>query len=384
MLNFDLNPEKLKFDKPYLITTCILMVLGLIILYSASPYMAEARYNNPYMFIFGQLKNILIGLIAAAFIYFFIDYRELKKFSFFFIFVFILLLIFTKIYGDLNSGYRSSRWLPLGFFNMQTSEFAKLALIIYIASFYDRHEDKLEDFQSGFLPPMLIMFITIFLIFIEPDFSTGAVIGLIAAVTMFIGGAKLRHLSIFGILFIIVSVIVIIRSPYKIERLTSMFNPAKDLSGSGYQLHQSLISLGNGGIFGQGLGNGVQKELFLPDCHTDFIFSVVGEEMGFVFSTLILGGYLYLFWRGIKIAMRAPDKFGKLLAISLNVSIFTYVLINVGVVCGILPVTGLPLPFMSYGGSAMLYNLMAIGLVLNISKYSEQQKDYRRDYIINA
>lgn len=384
MFNFDLDPEKMKVDRPFLITTGILIVLGLIILYSASPYMAEALYGQPYRFISGQLKNIFIGIIAAAFIYFFIDYRKLKNFAFFFSVLFIILLVITKIYGDRNPIMGASRWLPLGVFNMQTSEFAKLALILYLASFYDRHDDHLDDFKIGFMPPLIIMILTIGLVIIEPDFSSGALIAFSAILVMFLGGAKLRHLSIFIVLFVIGSSVVILKSPYKLERLTTLFNPSKDLSGAGYQLHQSLISLGNGGVFGQGLGNGVQKELFLPDCHTDFIFSVVGEELGFVFSTIILGGYLYLFWRGIKIAMKAPDSFGKLLGLGLTFSLFLYVLINVGVVCGLLPVTGVPLPFMSYGGSAMLSNLMIVGLLLNISRYSQEEKNYRRDYIING
>lgn len=384
MFDFKLNSEKLKFDKPFLVTTGIMIIFGLIILYSASTYMADARFNDPYRFILNQLINIIIGICGAAFIYFFIDYRKLKKFSFIFITLFIILLIITKIYGDQQPQLRSSRWLPLGFFNMQTSEFAKLALILYLASFYSRRADKLDDFKTGFLPPLIVVLLTISLIIIAPDYSTGAVIGTIAVVIMFIGGARIKHLSIFGVLFALGSAFVIIKSPYKLERITSFFNPSTDLSGTGYQLRQSLISLGNGGIFGQGLGSGIQKELFLPDCHTDFIFSVVGEEMGFIFSTVILFGYLFLYWRSISISMNAQDTFGKLLGIGLSISMFSYVLINIGIVCGILPVTGLPLPFMSYGGSATLYNLLAVGLLLNISKYSQKDKNYRRDYIING
>ena len=384
MFNFKIDTENLKVDKPFLVTTGILLILGLIVLYSASTYLAGARFNKSYLFISNQIINISMGLFVAGFIYFFVDYRKIKKYSFLFIILAIILLIITKIYGDQNPHLRSSRWLPLGFFNMQTSEFAKLALIIYLTSFYERRENKLGDFKTGFLPPFLIMLTTIFLIVIEPDYSTGAVIGAIAVSIMFIGGAHFKHLSLFILLFALASIFLILKSPYKLERLTSLFNPSSDLSGAGYQLHQSLISLGNGGLFGQGLGSGIQKELFLPDCHTDFIFSVVGEEMGFTFSTLILFGYLFLYWRGIKIAKNAPDTFGKLLALGLNISIFTYVLINVGVVCGILPVTGLPLPFMSYGGSATLFNLIAVGLLLNISKYSAKDKNYRRDYIING
>jgi len=384
IFNFDLNIEEIQFDKKYLIATGILLVIGLIILYSASTYMAEARYGEPYQFIVKQLVNILIGGALSSFIFFFTDYRGLENYSKLFIGLAILLLIWTKIYGEMNPGLRASRWIMLFGFSFQTSEFVKLALIIYLASFYHRHRDRLDDFKTGFLPPLTLIGISSLLIIIQPDYSTAAVLIMISAIVMFIGGAKIKHMLVFLASFVLVSIVAILKAPYRMKRITSIFNSNKDLEGAGYQLHQSLISLGNGGLFGEGLGNGVQKELFLPDCHTDFVFSVAGEELGFIISTGILATYVYLFWRGIKISMRADKIFGKLLGIGLNISLFIYVLLNVGVVCGILPVTGLPLPFISYGGSAMLYTLIVIGITLNISKYNQEKKNYKRDYIIDG
>lgn len=217
------------------------------------------------------------------------------------------------------------------------------------------------------------MLIMVILIIVEPNYSTAAVFTVFGLIVLFIGGTKLLHFLPFIGGFALLSVITILRSPYKLMRILTFLEPEKDLQGAGYQIHQSMITLGNGGFFGRGLGGSIEKNLFLPDMHTDFIFSVVGEELGFIGAVVLLSLYLYLFIRGIKIALRAPDVFGNLLGIGLSSCLFIYVIVNVGVTCGLLPVTGLPLPFISYGGSSMLFNFACVGIILNISRYAVPQ-----------
>jgi len=287
-------------------------------------------------------------------------------------------LAFALIYNSITESAPTARWITLFSVQFQPSELAKFSLILYLSSFYDRHQDDLSDFKKGFLPPVLILTIIILLIIAEPDFSTGAVIAALSITIMIIGGTKLRYLSPFVGLLGVISVITVINSPYKLKRILTSIGSSNDIQGAGYQIHQSLITLGNGGFWGRGLGGSIEKNLFLPEPHTDFIFSVVGEEFGFIGSVLLLILFLLFFIRGLQISLRAPDIFGNLLGIGLSISLFSYVLANVGVVCGILPVTGLPLPFTSYGGSAMLYNFACIGIILNISKNMlDKQKPLR-------
>lgn len=353
-------------DQLYFVVAIILIGLGFVIQYSASSSLAAAKFNDPGHYMKGHFIRIVAGFIVGL-IFMKLDHNHLKDLAFWFIILSIFMLIFALIINRSGSS-STARWLQIGPFRFQPSELAKFSVILYLASFFDRHQGEIEDFKKGFLPPAIIMSIIVILIVIEPDFSTGAVIAALGIVIMIIAGTKLVYLSPFAGLFLIFSVFTIIRSPYKLKRILSAFSGGTDLQGSGYQIHQSLITLGNGGFWGRGLGGSVEKNLFLPEPHTDFVFSVAGEEFGFIGSMLLLVLFLVLFIRGIQISFRATTVFGNLLGIGLSISMFSYVLANVGVVTGILPVTGLPLPFLSYGGSTMLYNFACIGILLNISK----------------
>jgi len=357
-------------DQPYLIITILLVGLGFVIQYSASSALAVAKFNDPGFYMRGHLIRIIAGLIIGAF-FLMLNYQRLKSVAFWIALLGIILLITSLIHNKITNTYSTARWLSIGPFNAQPSEFAKLAIIIYLSSFIDRHQKDLHDLKGGFLPPALVMLTTVLLVIIEPDFSTGTVIALLGITLLTIGGMKLLHLSYLFGLIAITSVIAIIRSPYKINRILTLFNPDKDIQGTSYQINQSLITLGNGGFWGRGLADSVEKNLFLPDPHTDFVFSVAGEELGFIGITILLILFLLIFLRGIQISLKAPDIFGNLLGIGLSTSMFLYVIINIGVVCGIFPVTGLPLPFFSYGGSSMIYNLACAGIILNISKQSQ-------------
>ena len=364
--------KKGKIDQKYLIVFFILLGFGLVMQYSASSSLGEARFDDPSFYVRGQFVRIVLGMVVGL-ICTFINYQILKKGAFWIALAGIIALIATLVYHKLHPGQATARWFPIGGFNFQPSEFAKLALIIYLSSFIERHERHLDDFKRGFIPPVIIMLIMVILIIVEPNYSTAAVFTVFGLIVLFIGGTKLLHFLPFIGGFALLSVITILRSPYKLMRILTFLEPEKDLQGAGYQIHQSMITLGNGGFFGRGLGGSIEKNLFLPDMHTDFIFSVVGEELGFIGAVVLLSLYLYLFIRGIKIALRAPDVFGNLLGIGLSSCLFIYVIVNVGVTCGLLPVTGLPLPFISYGGSSMLFNFACVGIILNISRYAVPQ-----------
>ena len=364
--------KKGKIDQKYLIAFFILLGFGLVMQYSASSSLGEARFDDPSFYVRGQFVRIVLGMVVGL-ICTFINYQIFKKCAFWIALAGIIALIATLVYHKLHPGQATARWFPIGGFNFQPSEFAKLALIIYLSSFIERHERHLDDFKRGFIPPVIIMLIMVILIIVEPNYSTAAVFTVFGLIVLFIGGTKLLHFLHFIGGFALLSVVTILRSPYKLMRILTFLEPEKDLQGAGYQIHQSMITLGNGGFFGRGLGGSIEKNLFLPDMHTDFIFSVVGEELGFIGAVVLLSLYLYLFIRGIKIALRAPDVFGNLLGIGLSSCLFIYVIVNVGVTCGLLPVTGLPLPFISYGGSSMLFNFACVGIILNISRYAVPQ-----------
>ena len=354
-------------DQIYFILTIILIGIGFVIQYSASSSLAAAKFNDPGFYMRGHFIRIIVGLIVGLF-FLQINYNHLKSISFWFAISSIILLVFTLIYNRSSGSTSMARWIQFGPFRFQPSELAKFSVILYLASFYDRRQDIINDFKKGFLPPAIILTFIILLVVAEPDFSTGAVIAVLGVTIMIIGGTKLVHLSPFIGLFTIFSVFTVIRSPYKLKRIITTISGQNDIQGAGYQINQSLITLGNGGFWGRGLAGSIEKNLFLPEPHTDFVFSVAGEEFGFIGATLLLILFLALFIRGIQISFRAPDIFGNLMGIGLSISMFSYVLANIGVVCGILPVTGLPLPFLSYGGSTMLYNFACIGILLNISK----------------
>jgi len=363
-------------DQFFFMVTIILIGVGFVIQYSASSSLAAAKFNDPGYYMRGHFIRIIAGFLVGL-VFIKMDINYLKNLAFWLVILSIIMLALTLILNRSENSF-TARWLQLGPFKFQPSELAKFSMILYLASFFDRHHDKIEDFKKGFLPPVLILSIIVALIVIEPDFSTGAVIAALGIAIMIVAGTKLVYLSPFAGLFVIFSIVTVIRSPYKLKRIISAFSSGSDIQGAGYQINQSLITLGNGGFWGRGLAGSIEKNLFLPEPHTDFVFSVAGEEFGFIGTMFLLILFLVLFIRGIQISLRSPTVFGNLLGIGLSISMFSYVLANVGVVTGVLPVTGLPLPFLSYGGSTMLYNFACIGILLNISKSMiEKEKPLR-------
>jgi len=360
-----------KYDRRLLTYLCILTVLGTIMLYSASWYESFSSSNGQteMLFLRNHLKRLLVGMFFL-FSFLIFDYRKLKIIAPYLVVISILLLIITKAYYLIQgySWYKPSRWLYLGSFSLQTSDIARFSVIIFMSYYVDKKRDKLKDFQIGLLPALGLLSLIMALIIIQPDYSTALMICIIGMLILFIGGAKFSQLSLSGAMVLLIGIPVLLSREYRRQRMLS-FLGIGDNPDIGYQANQSLISLGNGGVFGVGLGNSIEKNHFLPTPHTDFIFAIIGEELGFIIGTVpVLTLYLLIFFRGIKIAKECTDPFGVFLSIGIVFNLVIYAFINAAVVTGILPVTGLPMPMVSYGGSGMVINMAMMGILLNISQ----------------
>ena len=360
-----------RYDRHLLIFLCILSVLGTVMLYSASWYESFSSSNGrtDMLFLQNHLKRLLVG-VFFLFGFLTFDYRKLKQIAPYLIMFSIFLLIMTKLYylGKGYSWYKPARWLYVGPFSIQTSDIARFSVIIYMAYYADKKRDKLRDFQLGLLPALGILCIIMALIVIQPDYSTALMIGAIGVLILFIGGASIPQLSSAGAGAMLIGIPVLLSREYRRQRILSWFGIG-DNTEIGYQASQSLISLGNGGIFGVGLGNSIEKNHFLPTPHTDFIFAIIGEELGFVIGTVpVLTLFLLIFIRGLKIAKECTDPFGIFLSIGIAFNLVLYAFVNAAVVTGVFPVTGLPMPMVSYGGSGMVINMAMMGILLNISQ----------------
>ena len=360
-----------RYDRQLLIYLGVLTVMGTVMLYSASWYESFASSNGrtDMLYLQGHLKRMLVG-IFFLFGFLILDYRRLKEIAPYLVIGAIILLIATKAYY-LAKGfgwYKPARWLFVGPFTLQTSDFARMAIIVFMAYYIDKKRDQLKDFQMGLLPALSVLAVTMGLIVIQPDYSTALMIGAIGVLILFIGGAKISQLSLAGAGALLVGIPVLLSREYRRQRIFSFFGIG-DNPEVGYQAGQSLISLGNGGIFGVGLGNSIEKNHFLPTPHTDFIFAIIGEELGFILGTVpVLTLFLLIFFRGLKVAKECTDPFGVFLAVGISFNFILYAFVNAAVVTGIFPVTGLPMPMVSYGGSGMVINMALIGILLNVSQ----------------
>ena len=363
-----------KYDKMLLWIILALCGIGVVMLYSASSfkslYITSGLSDTIYLR--SHLKRMIIG-ITAMFFFAVLDYRKLKSIAPHFIILSIFLLFLTKVMSIFNEASSAARWLDLGFISMQTSDIARLSLIIYLAYYIDKKGNRIREFYSGIIPPLFLIAFMLFLIIVQPDFSTAAVLGMIGFIMLFIGGAKISHLAAASGAALVIMIPVMLMMPYRMKRIvywiSSIFGESGSLSQNlGYQAQQSLISLGNGGIKGLGIGNSLEKNLFLPEPHTDFIFAIIGEELGLWGAIIVLSIFLFLFQRGIKIAKGTTDTFGIMIAIGIVTSMVLYAFINVGYVTGVLPVTGLPMPLISHGGSNLIITLSGLGILLNISE----------------
>ena len=359
-----------RYDRQLLIYLGVLAVMGTVMLYSASWYESFASSNGrtDMLYLQGHLKRMLVG-VFFLFGFLILDYRRLKEIAPYLVIGAIILLIATKAYY-LAKGfgwYKPARWLFVGPFTLQTSDFARMAIIVFMAYYIDKKRDQLKDFQMGLLPALSVLAVTMGLIVIQPDYSTALMIGAIGVLILFIGGAKISQLSLAGAGALLVGIPVLLSREYRRQRIFSFFGIG-DNPEVGYQAGQSLISLGNGGIFGVGLGNSIEKNHFLPTPHTDFIFAIIGEELGFIGILVLFFLFWFLFTRGLAVVQEAPDLFSMFLSFGIIISVMIYFLVNAAYVVGFAPTTGLPMPFISYGGSHTIFTLMSMGILLNIAR----------------
>lgn len=358
-----------KYDHYLLVGVVLLCVIGTVMLFSASNSISldQSQRATATIYLQAHLKRLLIGVFFMFAVMMF-DYRYLKNISKYLLIGSIVLLLSTKISYWIQGNNSPARWLYVGGFSIQTSDIARLSIIIYFAAFIDHYRGKIKDFYNGFAMLIGVLALTMGLIVIQPDFSTAAMIGLIGFMMLFIGGAKISHLTATGAVSMMVLIPIMLMKPYRMQRVLTFFYGESAGIQESYQIKQSLISLGNGGFMGLGLGNSLGKNLFLPTPHTDFIFAIIGEELGLLGTIFILSAFIFIFQRGIKIAKESTDTFGILLAIGISFNFILYGFINAAVVTGVVPTTGLPMPFISYGGSGLLINLVSMGILLNISQ----------------
>lgn len=357
-----------------LIVSLILIFLGIVMVYSSSYVYAQYKFNKePYYFLLRQLIWVALSLSVMIFLTQ-LDYQRLGEVSKWMLLVCGILLVLVLIPGIGIMVKGARRWLGYGHFRFQPSELAKIVLIIFMAKFLSQKYDSMKDFRRVVLPSIAILALFMILIVKEPDFGNAMIIGLIMGIMWFIAGMRLRLIVASLIVSAPIVTYLIFSKQYRLDRILAFINPWDYRSGKGWQLVQSLISLGSGGIGGRGLGQSVQKYLYLPDSHSDFIFSILGEELGFLGTSAVVLLFLILIWCGIKVSLRIKDLFGSYLAIGITSLIGIQALINMCVVTGLLPTKGLPLPFISYGGSSLLANCIGIGILINIASYDTSTK----------
>lgn len=347
----------------------LILLFGLIMLSSASAVAAFQKFNDSYYFFKHQILN---GLLPGLILFFFaaqFDFRHLKKFALLMLLGTVVLLIMVFLPGIGASYDKAHSWINLGFISFQPAEIVKITFLIYLATWLEKKgEQGLKDVQSSFLPFLFIFGMVVFLVMAQPDFGTLLVIIVISLIVYFMAGSPYKH--IFGLIFggLLIAFIAIQIAPYRLNRLTTFFNPDVDPQGISYHITQAKIAVGSGGLLGLGIGKSRQKFDYLPEVYGDSIFAIIAEEMGFIFATILVGLFLTLAIRGLKIARASPDKFGELLACGITGWFAFQAFINIATMTGLFPVTGIPLPFISYGGTAMAISLFALGILINISK----------------
>jgi cell division protein FtsW len=350
-----------------LISVLLISIFGIIMIYSASYVWAEYKFNNSFKFVINQGVFFIIGVILMMIISH-IDYKIYYEKSnlFFIICLILLILVIIPGVGSVRNGSRS--WFGIGSFGIQPSEFTKLSLIIFTSKYLVNNERVIGNFRKGVLPILGILFLVFGLIMLQPDFGTGMIIVMSIIGLLFIGGVDFKFFFKLGIvgLFGIVGLIVV--APYRLKRIVSFINPWSDPLGAGFQIIQSLYAIGPGGLFGYGFLNSRQKHFYLPEPQTDFIFSIISEEFGFMGILIVSFLFLTIIYTGFKISRSSNNLFGKYLAFGITFQLAFQAILNLMVVVGLIPVTGVTLPFLSYGGSSLLITLCSIGILLNISR----------------
>ncbi len=354
-----------KTNLSLIIVVIIISLFGLLMIYSSSYVWAEYKFDDPFKYVKNQGMFLIIGLILM-FLISKIPFENYYKHSTKIFIICFILLILVLFFGTERNGSKS--WFGIGSFGVQPSEFMKLAMIIFTSKYLYNNRKDLGNIKKGVLPILGITLIIFALIMLQPDFGTGVILVMGVIGLLFIGGVNVKFFLKIGLLGIIGIVLLILAAPYRLKRILSFLNPWEDPLGTGFQIIQSLYAIGPGGLFGFGLGNSRQKHFYLPEPQTDFIFSIISEEFGFLGVLIVSMLFITIIYLGIKIALKSNNLFGKYLAFGIVFSLGFQALLNLMVVVGLIPVTGVTLPFLSYGGSSLLITLISIGIVLNVNR----------------
>ena len=354
-------------DKILVFTVIIAGLLGILMIYSSSSVWAEYKFNDPLKYVKHQFLFYVVGLLLMLLLSK-VDISYYKKYANKILLGCFILLVLVLIpgIGKVRNGARS--WFGIGSFGIQPSEFAKIGLVIFVSKYLAKNDHDVKQVVKGLFPILGVIFLFFGLIMLEPDFGQGMVIVLTLIMIIFISGAKVSFFVKCGILGLVGIVILIIIAPYRLARIVSFVNPWVDPLGSGFQIIQSLYAIGPGGLLGLGFGSSIQKHFYLPEPQTDFIFSIISEEFGFLGVLVVTAIFLVIFIRAVKISLSSRDLFSKYLVFGLAFGILIQALLNLCVVVGLIPVTGVTLPFFSYGGSSLLVSLASIGIILNVSR----------------
>ncbi|MEK6530536.1 MAG: putative lipid II flippase FtsW [candidate division NC10 bacterium] len=362
-------PRKLVPDMWLFGAVVALVSVGVVMVYSASAIIAADRFRDPYFFLKKQLFWAVLGFgcLWAAMT---ANYRILERLMLPLLVVSLVLLVLVLVppfSQEINGTRRWFRWGPVSF---QPAELAKFSLVVYLAHFLTRRREVVESFWLGLLPPLLVAGSMAGLVLLQPDLGSSLTLVVLVFCLLFLAGGRVRQMTLVAASALPLLAVAIYMAPYRLKRVMTFLDPWADPRGSGFQIIQSYLALGSGGLFGRGLGESKQKLFYLPEPYTDFIFAVLGEELGLLGAVSVIGLFGLLIWRGIRIGLGAPDPFGALLALGLTALLACQTLVNLGVVTGALPTKGLPLPFISFGGSSLIMAMVSVGVLLNISQHA--------------
>ena len=370
--------KNFRLDKVLFVIVIILFVAGSVVMYSAS----TSQHADSAHYLKRHLMNgtiaIILGMLFARF-----PHQLFRPLRYVILVSMYLLLVGVLVYSKRSGLTHPARWLYIGGFSFQVADFVRLGMIIFIADYLHRKQDALTDFKTSVLPAFVLVATVVALVAIQPDLSSSLMIMMLCLVLFYLGNIQISHISAFLSLGSVTALVYAWSKPYMWKRIMTFFSDNVDVANEGFQVHHSLMGLAHGGITGVGLGNSYVKDLFLPEPHTDFVFSILGEEFGFVGSFFFLLLFLLLFLRGLRIARNSSDSFSMLLAIGISFSLFSFAMVNIGVVTGFLPTTGLPLPLISYGGSNLLATAVMLGILFNISSHNESGRGISAERVLN-
>ena len=358
--------RKLKSDKLLFTATLLLVCASVVMVYSASAVYAMDKFHQPNLFLFKQATWALLGFVLMP-VVMRIDYRNYRQPTVIWtLFGLVSLALLAVLFGPRINGAR--RWFGVAGVGVQPSELAKIVIIFFVAALLERRMDRIDEVAYSLLPVGLVLGVIVGLVLLQPDLGTALTIVAIASLMVFAAGISYRYIIGLALVALPTVYILVMSVDYRRRRVLAFLNPWDDPQRDGFQVIQSIIAVGTGGVFGKGLMAGVQKLFYLPEPHTDFIYSVIGEELGLVGSTIVLLCFAVIAWRGLRTAMRAPDRFGAFLALGLTAMVSVQAFLNISVVLGLLPTKGIPLPFVSFGGSSLLISMIGMGILLNVSQ----------------